>query len=310
MNPPYSADAEVASKSQEILPATTSASSAIYWTIRRELWENRSVYIAPLIVAGVTLIGFLISTIVQVEKMRRMAVIEPDKQRLALATHYSMSASMIMLTGFIVGAFYCIDALYGERRDRSILFWKSLPVSDRMAVLCKASIPIIVQPLLVLSIAIATRIVMAVLTAPLLLAYGVSPLVLWGRSSFLQTPLVMSYGIAVHALWFAPLYAWLLLVSAWARRAPLLWAALPFVAVLALERMALGTSQFAALLKYRLMGAMAEGFGRFLDKVPVRRLSELTPLRFFTSPGLWLGLIFAAVCLIAAMRLRRNREPM
>ena len=47
-----------------------------------------------------------------------------------------------MLTAMVVGLFYCLDALNGERRDRSILFWKSLPVSDTTAVLAKASIPL------------------------------------------------------------------------------------------------------------------------------------------------------------------------
>ena len=63
---------------------------------------------------------------------------------------------LIMLSTTLVAVFYCLDALYGERRDRSILFWRSLPVSDTVAVLTKASIPIVgILPLLTFVIAIA-----------------------------------------------------------------------------------------------------------------------------------------------------------
>ena len=62
--------------------------------------------------------------------------------------------------------FYCLDALYGERRDRSILFWKSLPVSDLTTVLSKASIPIVVLPLLTFAVTVATQLIMLLSAAP------------------------------------------------------------------------------------------------------------------------------------------------
>jgi len=119
----------------------------------------------------------------------------------------------------------------------------------------------------------------------------------------------MLYGLTVHALWFAPIYSWLLLVSAWARRVPFLWAALPFFAIYVVERLAFGRSSFAALLKYRVIGAMTEAFSLNASKGPITRIWQLTPLKFLSSSGLWLGLIFAALFLAAAVRLRRNREP-
>jgi ABC-2 type transport system permease protein len=126
-----------------------------------------------------------------------------------------------------------------------------------------------------------------------------------------MTP-VMLYGLTVHALWHAPLYAWLLLLSGWARRAVFLWVVLPPLAIVALERMAFGTRYFGSLLAYRLGGAMREAFdvGTPQKHAPViDRLSQLDPVGFVTSPGLWIGLAFAAVFLAAAVRLRRYREP-
>src|SRR6266581_1160970 len=124
-------------------PAATAVRS-MYWSIRRELWESRSIYIAPLAAAAVFLLGFLISTIDLPQKMRALSTLDPAHQREAIAMPYDMVAGLMMLTAMIVGVFYCLDALYGERRDRSILFWKSLPVSDLTTVLSKLTIPLVI----------------------------------------------------------------------------------------------------------------------------------------------------------------------
>ena len=111
------------------------------------MWENRSIYIAPLIVAG----GRAIRLRDQHDRSagapaRASLLLDPAKQRAAIEAPYDMAAMMIIFTVFIVGVFYCLDALHGERRDRSILFWKSLPVSDLTTVLSKAIIPLAVLP--------------------------------------------------------------------------------------------------------------------------------------------------------------------
>ena len=281
----------------------------VYWSIRRELWENRSLYIAPLVVAAVFLFGFLISTFRLPNKIRALSDLDAAKQRMTVVMPYSMAASMILLTGIIVGLIYCLDALNSERRDRSILFWKSLPVSDRTTVLAKASIPLALLPLYGMAVALATQLIMLMASTAVLVVNGVNPAALWGRLPLIQMTLVMIYGVTAHALWYAPIYGWLLLVSAWARRATLLWAALPFFTILIIERVASGSSHFASFLRYRLMGAMTEAFAGDAMKGPITRLAQLSPLNFLSTPGLWVGLIFAAACLAIAVRLRRNREP-
>src|SRR2546423_3684320 len=120
-----------------------------YWSVWRELWENRSIYIAPLIVAVVQVFGFAISTIGLAERRRGVLLLDdPAKQRAAIEVPYDLAAMMMIFIVFIVGVFYCLDALYGERRDRSILFWKSLPVSDLTTVLSKITIPLVVLPVI------------------------------------------------------------------------------------------------------------------------------------------------------------------
>lgn len=293
-------------------PPDTAATRPMYWSIRRELWENRSITIAPLAVAALVLFGFLISTIGLPRKMRSLPTLDPARQHVAVVRPFSMAPAPIMLTTFLVGLFYSLDALYGERRDRSILFWKSLPVSDLTTVLSKASIPLVVLPLIGLALGLVAQYVLLLASTAVLVGNGMSPARLWAEFRFFQDPLVTLYGLTVHVLWFAPIYGWLLLVSAWARRAPVLWAVLPPFGVGVLEKMARNTSHFASLLKYRVTGAMTQAF----DPVPqdgsgptFDRVTELDPARFLSTPGLWIGLAFAAASLAVAVRLRRSREP-
>src|SRR6266516_734544 len=217
-------------------------SKQFYSSVRRELWESRSIYIAPVAVAGLFLFGFVIGA---VRLPRRIGIEQP----------YDFVALMLMGISFLVAVFYCLDALYGERRDRSILFWKSLPVSDSTTVLSKMSIPVVVVPLVTFAITVATHIAMLLLGSAILLARGTSGAPLWN-----QLPLTHIWRIlfihlmAGHGLWYAPIYAWFLLVSAWARRTPLLWAVLPPLAVAAVEKIAFNTSHFAAILQHRFVG--------------------------------------------------------
>jgi ABC-2 type transport system permease protein len=281
----------------------------MYWSVRRELWENRSMYIAPLVAAAVMLFGFLISLIGLPHRMRAALVLDPSKQREALAMPYDMAAGLIMVTALIVGVFYCLDALHGERRDRSILFWKSLPVSDLTTVLSKASIPLVVLPLLAFSITVATQWIMLLLSTAVLSASSLNVATLWTQLSFFQMSLGLFYHLlTVHVLWHAPIYAWLLLVSAWARRMAFLWAALPLLAIGVIEKIAFNTSHLAAILENRLSGGGVEAVtapGSF----PMDPMTHLTPGNFLFSPGLWIGLAVAAAFLAAAVRLRRYQGP-
>ncbi|MEO7296465.1 MAG: ABC transporter permease, partial [Candidatus Limnocylindria bacterium] len=217
-------------------PAIPEATRPLYWSIRRELWENRSIYLAPLAVAALVLFALSINTIRLPAKVRAAESIEATPQQ-RVVKPYSMAPAPIMFVSILVGLFYCLDALYGERRDRSILFWKSMPVSDRTTVLAKASIPLLVLPLVAWVLSVATFSALMLFGTLVLLGSGVSPARLWADMRVPQEGLIMLYGLAVHALWFAPIYGWLLMVSAWARRTPVLWAVLPFFAISVVERL-------------------------------------------------------------------------
>jgi ABC-2 type transport system permease protein len=296
-----------------VAPAALLPTRPLYWSIRREVWENRSIYIAPLIAAALGVLAFFINLFYLPRTLRALPGMDPGHQQMMIAMPYGHIAWLLIPTAFIVGFFYSLDALHGERRDRSVLFWKSLPVSDLTTVLSKASIPLVILPLLVFAIAVVLHLGMLLLSTAVLLPSG-GVATLWAHLPLFQMELVLLYGLLVFALWHAPLYAWLLLVSAWARRATFLWAVLPLLAIGVFERITFHTSHFANLLHRRLLGFAWDAFNfKTPDGSPVDLhfipLSLLTPGKFLSRPGLWIGLIFAAIFLAAAVRLRRFSEP-
>ncbi len=302
------------SEPQPIAPAAISPTRPLYWSVRRELWENRSIYMAPLIVSGLVMFGCAISAIGLPHRRRALLLLDPLKQRAIIEQPYDVAALMLMLTAFLVGIFYCLDALHGERRDRSILFWKSLPVSDLTSVLGKLSIPLVILPLITFAIIEVTQLVILLVSTAVLLPLGLGATT-WERLPFFQLSVILLYGINTSVLWAAPVYGWLLLVSGWARRATFLWAVLPWLAVCIVEKIAFNTSHFASMLGRRLTGSFEDAFvlagqphGAIVPMVD--RLTELAPLKFLSSPGLWIGLVFAAVFLALAVRLRRYRGPL
>jgi ABC-2 type transport system permease protein len=309
MNTQSNAIPESPLESQVVAPTVIPVSRRIYWSLQRELWENRSIYLAPLAAAAVFLFGFLVSMINLRRRIHGVWPLDPAEQRHVLAVPYEVAAGLIMGTAFIVGIFYSLDTLYGERRDRSILFWKSLPVSDLTTVLSKLAIPLVILPLLSFVLTLATQLIMLLLSIALLLGSGVNIATLLIQAPFLHVSLVLLYHIVtVHGLWYAPIYGWLLLVSAWAPRAPFIGAFLPPFVIYVVEKIVFNTSYFLAMLKYRLTGpeastSMAPG-GTLINE-----MAALTPAQFFSTPGLWIGLAIAAAFLAGAVSLRRHRGP-
>lgn len=263
------------------------------WCVRREIWENPSIWMAPSITAGVLFCFFLLIMVVMA------------KPGQVPAMPYVIAPSFVLLAMFVVWVFYCLDALYGERRDRSILFWKSLPVSDLTAVLSKAAIPLLVLPAVTFVITAALQLALWLAHKGIGLVVGVP----WTSPEpfpLLRTWGMLLYGLAVMTLWRAPVYAWLLLVSAWARRAPLVWAALPLIALAKLEEVVLGSRHLSNLLI-----APAEAFvSRSRPFLLIDPMDTVAPAKFLGSTFLWVGLAVAALLLFAAARVRRRQSPL
>jgi ABC-2 type transport system permease protein len=307
MNAQFVSEARIGSAATASQPI--SAWGRFYWSVQRELWENRAVYVAPLAVAGLMVFGVLISAGHMVRNVRAALQLDPMQRIDAIARPYNVAAAAIMGTTLLVGIFYCLGAMHSERRDRSILFWKSLPVSDLTTVLAKASIPIVAIPAITFGITVAMQAVMLAIETAAVAARGANPQELWSNLPIVQMWLMLLYHlVTVHAIWYAPIFGWLLLVSAWARRAPFLWASVPLLAVGIVEKIAFNTSYFGALLLNRIGGG-PESSSFTSSAIAMDGMTTITPWAYLINPGLWIGLAFTAACLAGAARLRRLRGP-
>jgi ABC-2 type transport system permease protein len=292
-------------------PATLSPARLVYWSVRRELWEHRWCYIVPLIVAAVVLLGFVTGLV------RLPLPLSLPHTRLTthalprlLEAPFDLASLVLMGTYLVVAVIYCLAALHGERWDRSILFWKSLPVSDLTTVIAKASIPILLLPPITFAVTVGTQIIMLLAGSVVLLGKGVHVAALWPQIPFLTMWSALLYHlVTVHALYYAPIYGWLLLVSGWARRAAFLWASLPIAAVMIIEKLVFDTSVFAHMLLSRLAGGPAAVPFPPHGNMPMQTPTLANLGAFLASPGLWIGLALFGLFFAGAVWLRKRQGP-
>jgi ABC-2 type transport system permease protein len=286
--------------------ATLPWTRTFYWSVRRELWEHRAIYLAPLAVAAFAVIIHLLSALVIPHE--RGAILAHSAHGREFMGAYDALSGVIVIAALLVGVLYSAGALHGERRDRSILFWKSLPVSDTTAVLSKAAIPLLVLPVIMFVLVAAASALMITLQSAVWTLQGYDPRALWARLDLPFLWLALAYGLPFMALWYAPIYAWLLFVSSWAPRWPFLWAAAPLFAVLMVEHGALHNTSAHWMVERWLGGGVLQPYSvGGAGAVWIQSLADLEPARIYTLPQLWLGVAGAALLLAATVRMRRTR---
>ena len=287
--------------------SATSAVRPFYWSLRRELWENRSLYIAPLVVAGLVLFGFLVGA-VRIPHHIKMDHAASNQAAIS-AGPYVAAAFFILAIGVIVGAFYLLGALHNERRDRSILFWKSMPVSDVVAVGSKAATVHLVMPAILFAVILVTQILMLAIDFIVLVPSGGQFAGLWANWPVLRMSVVLAWALISMSIWYAPLTGYLLMVSAWAKRAPFLWAVLPPLGLILVELFSFGTGHVAHLVGRRISGGFDAAFSNVGPHASMVDIDQIDLAGFFTSYEVWGGLMVGLACLAAAVWLRRTRDP-
>ena len=286
--------------------ASISPGRLLYWSVRREIWENRSLYIAPAAVAGFLIVGLLIAVGRGALRASYDFINNAGEHHGNVLAAYDVASAAIMGVALIVSGFYCLSTLQGERRDRSILFWKSLPVSDTTSVLAKAAIPFVVMPVIMTALVIATHLLILMILSIGLSAVGQSAGMAWPSPGLPQVWGMSLYHLAtIHVLWYAPLYCYMLMVSAWSKRAPFLWAVVPPVLAGVVEKIAFNTTYVFSILRDRLTGESSGAVGPG-GGMRVESMQMMDPLHFLASPGLWIGLAVAVGFLVVTIRLRRS----
>jgi ABC-2 type transport system permease protein len=275
--------------------------------VRRELWEHRNLWIAPL---GAGIVIVLIALLTGRAGDPIVITVNGHEEHVtsainnAIAPHYfgrilGVTLAMQFSVALSVLFFYLLDALYGERKDRSILFWKSLPVSDAMTVASKAVTALLVVPLMVFAISLLVGLVVFLVIALRFSGTDIAAAAAWQTGAWFTAEGLLLADVLVGALWYAPVAAALLLASAIARRSPFLWVFLPLLFVVIVER-SFGTHYVVNFVMYRLGGFFAS-LGSFAGL-------PYSPLPLLGNIDLWLGAVAAVGLLAVAVRLRRWRD--
>ncbi|MEM9383981.1 MAG: hypothetical protein AAGA68_02905 [Pseudomonadota bacterium] len=307
--------------------------------VRRELLEHRSIFFAPgiltLIILAASLFavakGLSVGSEVN-EALRELRSADPERVHIMLRSLLALTlipfALPFNLLMSAVAGFYLLDSLYGERKDRSVLFWRSLPVSDTQSVLAKLLTGLVAVGLVELVAVIIAYALNGLVLSVGLIALGENPItLLWLPAPWISGPLFLLYVVLAQALWFAPFAAWLLLVSSAARNAPFLWALGVPAALMYLEWLLFRTQNLVDWIgghvrdfgyyalnteddEVRFNGDdFADVFDEFGDmEGPLSLLSVPDPIALLTAPGLWIGLVIAAIFTLGAIRLRRYHD--
>jgi ABC-2 type transport system permease protein len=247
-----------------------------------------------------------------------MTLLPDDKRTAIVALIYSMLGVLMFLVLGTIAAFYSLDALYADRRDRSVLFWKSLPLSDAETVLAKFTVAAVVIPVIALGATLLAQFVVATGGSIKLALTGGPAAMMWDPQALLAGGTSAALIAIVSVLWYSPLVAYLLLASAWAPKAPFLWGVVPPVAGVVLERIATGSDYLGDFLVWRLFGPFKALGGDDSNMPAVVIDSDNLPgtagaiadrfVEFIASPGMFVGLLVGAALIGAAISLRRYRD--
>ena len=279
------------------------------WSVRRELWHSRAIIFAPFAIGALFIAGAVIAAFSAGELISQLKDLDPRRRAEFMGAPALFAAEMIKLIAVLLAATYAFEAFHGERRDRSILFWKSLPVSDTVTVLAKAAVPLLVVPIVTSIATVVTQIVMLAIAGAAFSMNGMSFTTPWSETQFASALPWTLFSIFAQMLWQAPLYAWLMLVSGWARRLPALWAIGVPIGISIVEGLAFQTAYFGSAVKARLSDGNAAIFGNAARSAAGDSHGVDDLVVFFSSMPLWAGIAVAVVFIGAAIWLRRRAEP-
>lgn len=295
--------------------------------IRREIWEHRSIYVTPIaiavIVSLISLAGMV--TVSAFDKEVHVALfsaanIAGDAERQAALTVFFLGTSWVFLFALaILTTFYSLDSLYAERKDKSILFWRSLPITDAETVISKLLTAVFVLPLFTVAAIIVTHLVNLVITTGWVMTKGGNAAhLVWGSVTLLDNWVAALVVTLASAIWMSPLIGWFLFVSAFTKRSPLLMAFMPLIIVPIIEWIFFRSKIFASAVFGR--GEMIPLFRemdieRFFDEERMRVNEEVVSLlahidvgKFLLSPSVWAGVLVCGIFATAAIYVRRYRD--
>ncbi len=294
--------------------------------MKREFWEHRSIWVAPVAISSIIVLGTLTALMFAGDFAKELNVaifgaqnVAGDGHRKAILTGFFLTSSPLFLLALgILVVFYSLDSLYAERKDKSILFWRSLPVTDAETVISKLLTALVLIPAVTIAAIIATHIVNLIVTSLWVsVKGGDAGMLIWGSVSLFDNWLFAIVAIYGMCIWMSPFAGWFLFVSAYTKRAPLLMAFLPLVLIPMIEGIFMRSAHFAEAVwgrggKIPLFSgvdieAMIED-KMHVDPDMISLLSVVDFGKFITSIDTWIGIIVCGLLTTAAIYVRRYRD--
>lgn len=294
--------------------------------VRRELWEHRSIFITPAAVGLVVTLLVITAYVaasgfgghVDIAIITAQNVGETER-RAALMAFLAGITSVFILAAGILTIFYCLDTLYAERKDKSILFWRSLPVTDAETVISKLLTAAFAIPLVTFAAIVVAHLVNLVVSSIFVSIEGGSAArLIWGSVPIFDVWTFFLVLLIATPLWLSPFIGWFLFVSAWTKRSPLLTAFLPLLIVPMLEYFILRTTYLweaiitrtGSLPLFRIadVSVFDEDSLRDMTADSVSLLAIVDIFKFISHPGFWIGLVVCGLFTTAAIYVRRYRD--
>jgi ABC-2 type transport system permease protein len=293
------------------------------YLLKRELWEHHAFWIAPLVLAVLAILGGLagLAELTYLNYYVHSGGVifnQPDNPAAVLNGFLLGTSAPFNWIMLIVVAAFLLRTLAAERRDRSILFWKSLPISDTASVTAKLMTAVLIAPAIMFAIVVGVEIVLGIIYVIAFAINGLSP---WPMLAYpwliLGDWATIAYALVAQSLWYLPFYGWFLLASGWARnRGAFLWAVLPPIVAIIVEGWVFRSSHVANTIIHHLFGlypliftfnlesgAIGHAFGPSASTLNFAAIN-----RFMTSINLWVGVAVGIVFTIGAIALRHYRD--
>ncbi len=296
--------------------------------LKREIWEHRAIWVTPIAIASIVILGTVTALMFAGEYAQELDVAlfgaqnvagETERRMVLTALFYGSSGLFILALAVLI-VFYSLDSLYAERKDKSILFWRSLPVTDAETVISKLLMALLAIPTATLVVIIATHLINLIVTSIWVSMKGADAgLLIWGSAPLFDNWLSLVIMVYAAALWMSPFVGWFLFVSAYTKRSPFLMAFLPLVLIPMLEGIFSHTNEFARVVWGRLVVIplfddlvdVGEIFGDGDWETEQKMVSALAHIdfgKFLSSPSLWAGIVICGLLCFAAIYVRRFRD--
>ena len=307
--------------------------------LTREYWEHRGAFLKTPIIMGIVMSIILMLVYFTTDRLdvkinsgqavefgaKSLENLDPSKIQAGIDVFMLSTGSLYHFVLFVIIFFFLLGSLYDDRKDGSILFWKSLPVSDTQTVLSKLVTATVVAPLIFSAGLIVSHLVFFILTSLILLLNGANPFtILWPNINFISNWGAFMIGCLAQALWALPVYGWLLFSSSYSKRRPFLLAVFApllagfiwywYNALVNLDMVRVGVFKTIGILMAKGTQPFTSGLGFTVEEIdfdPTEQTSiELiqSMLNGLTNPSIYYGLAFAVVAVSLAIYVRRFRN--